>query len=290
MTLSNLGKVLYPEAGFTKAQVLDYYLRIAPVLVPHLAGRPMTLKRYPDGVDRAFFYEKQCPSHHPPWVRTAPIFSRENGRAIDYCLVDNRATLLWLANLASIELHPSLARATAITRPTSVVFDLDPGAPAALRECARVALWLREALAALSLATVVKTSGSKGMQVYVPLNTETTYAETKQFARALALLLEKHHPELVVSTMTKALRTGKVFIDWSQNDEHKTTVAVYSLRARPEPSVSAPLTWQEVEQTALPGSPDLVLVAGAVLERVATLGDLFEPMLGLEQALPGAAK
>jgi bifunctional non-homologous end joining protein LigD len=287
LKLSNLDKVLYPEAGFTKGQVIDYYSRVAPALLPHLQGRPLTLKRYPDGVDSQYFYEKQCPSHRPPWVETAPVWSGQNQRTINFCLVNDLPTLVWVANLASLELHTALHRAQGSTgspderwQPDSVVFDLDPGEPAALPECADVALWLREALEGLGLLSVVKTSGSKGMQLYVPLNTPVTYDETKSFSRALAQVLERAHPKLVVSNMTKELRKGKVFIDWSQNDVHKTTVSVYSLRARPRPTVSAPLRWDEVEA----GPP--VLEAADVLERVAAEGDLFAPLLQLEQRLP----
>ncbi len=287
LKLSNLEKVLYPEVGFTKGQVLDYYTRIAPVLLPHLRDRPLTLKRYPDGVDAGYFYEKQCPSHRPPWVETAAIWSGQNQRDINFCLVNNLATLVWVANLASLELHTALHRAPEISCPDSVVFDLDPGEGAGLAECAQVALWLREALDHLRLANVVKTSGSKGLQLYVPLNTPTTYDATKSFALALAQVLERAHPKAVVSNMAKDLRKNKVLIDWSQNDEHKTTVSLYSLRARPRPTVSAPLRWEEVEaiDSGGDGAPG-VIDAGTALDRVARDGDLFEPLLNLEQTLP----
>jgi bifunctional non-homologous end joining protein LigD len=281
LKLSNLEKVLYPEAGFTKGQVIDYYTRIAPVLLPHLRDRPLTLKRYPEGVDAEYFYEKQCPKHRPAWVQTAPVWSEHNQRAIDFCVVNDLATLVWVANLASLELHTALHRAPEISRPDMVVFDLDPGEPAALAECAEVALWLREALDGLGLLSVVKTSGNKGLQVYVPLNTPVTYDETKGFSRALAQVLERLHPKQVTSNMAKELRRGKVFIDWSQNDEHKTTVSVYSLRARSQPTVSAPLHWKEVEAGVPP-----VVDAGCALERVAAHGDLFAPLLETEQRLP----
>jgi bifunctional non-homologous end joining protein LigD len=286
LSLSNLDKVLYPEAGFTKAQVIDYYVRIAPVLLPHIRGRLLTLKRYPNGVDAGFFYEKQCPSHRPPWVRTQPIESSRAGhRTVDYCVVDEVATLAWVANLASLELHTSLACADDWLRPTMVVFDLDPGPPAAIPECARVALLLREVFDSLSLTSVVKTSGSKGLQAYVPLNGADGYDETKTFSKALAELLERVHPELVVSSQRKDLRAGKVLIDWSQNDEHKTTVCVYSLRARPQPTVSAPVTWSEVEDAAA-GRADLSFTADEVLDRAERLGDLFEPAVTVHQRLP----
>jgi bifunctional non-homologous end joining protein LigD len=285
LELSNLDKVLYPEAGFTKAQVLDYYSRIAPALLPHLRDRPLTLKRYPDGVDAEFFYEKQCPSHRPAWVATAPVWSGRNERTIDFCLANDLPTLVWVANLASIELHTALHRAPEVSRPTCMVFDLDPGEPAGLAECVIVALELREALDDLGLASVVKTSGSKGLQVYVPLNTPVTYDTTKGFSKAMAQILERRHPKLVVSNMAKELRKGKVLIDWSQNDEHKTTVSVYSLRARPRPTVSAPLLWEEVEAAAT-GQPVPVVEAGAAVERVGRHGDLFAPLEELTQRLP----
>ncbi|MEA2301448.1 MAG: bifunctional non-ous end joining protein LigD [Solirubrobacteraceae bacterium] len=287
LRLSNRGKVLYPEAGFTKGEVIDYYAAIAPVLVPHTRGRPLTLKRYPDGVAGKFFYEKRCPAHRPDWVATAPIWSGRAGGEIAFCLANDRPSLMWAANMASIELHVSLALATEVTRPTAVVFDLDPGEPAGLVECARVALWLRDMFAALELDMVVKGSGSKGLQAYVPLNTPTSYAETKPFAQAVAQLVEKQHPELVVSRMSRQLRPGRVFIDWSQNDEHKTTVSVYSLRARPRPTVSAPLAWAEVERAHRRGDPaGLSFEAGEMEARIARHGDLFAPLLDMRQELP----
>jgi bifunctional non-homologous end joining protein LigD len=280
LSLSNLDKVMYPKVGFTKGQVIDYYNRVAPVLLPHLRGRPLTLKRYPDGVDAAYFYEKQCPSHRPDWVRTAPIVTGR--KTIDFCLCDDLATLVWAANLADLELHPSLSLAEKIDRPTMMAFDLDPGPPAGLEECCQVALLLREALARLGLESFPKTSGSKGLQIYVPLNLEkVSYDDTKPLSNALARHLEAEHPKLVVSRQKKELRRGKVLIDWSQNDEHKTTVCVYSLRARDRPTVSTPVAWEEL------ANPDgLVLEAGEVLERVETHGDLFAPVLDLEQELP----
>jgi len=288
LSLSNLGKVLYPAAGFTKSHVIEYYTRVAPVLLPHLRDRPLTLKRYPNGVDGGHFYEKQCPAHRPDWVRTAPVWSRHNARTIDFCLADDLPTLVWLANLADLELHTSLASAEDVTRPTVLAFDLDPGAPATIVECAEVALELRTIFEHLGLAAFPKTSGSKGMQVYVPLNTPTTYERTKPFALGLAQLLERRRPDLVVSDMKKVLRTGKVLVDWSQNDEHKTTVCAYSLRARAQPTASTPLLWEEVEAVLASGDPgDLAFASGDVLARVAEHGDLFAPVLGLEQVLPG---
>ena len=285
LRISNFGKVLYPEAGFTKGDMVRYYALIAAVLVPHLRDRPLTMKRYPDGVDGQFFYEKQCPSHRPDWVRTAAVYSGRNEAEIHYCLAGDRATLVWLANLADVELHTSLSRADRIERPTMMVFDLDPGAPADIVQCCEVALRLREIFDPLGLELFPKTSGSKGLQVYVPLNTDdVTYADTKPFAKAVAELLEKQNPKLVVSRMSKDLRPGKVLVDWSQNDQHKTTVNVYSLRARARPTVSAPVTWEEVEGCRT--EADLRFEQGDVLERVERDGDLFAPVLTLAQELP----
>jgi bifunctional non-homologous end joining protein LigD len=286
LKLSNLDKVLYPEAGFTKGQVIDYYRRIAPALLPHLAGRPLTLKRYPNGVDQGHFYEKRCPSHRPEWVHTAEVWSDRNKGIVPYCVVDELATLIWVANLASLELHTSLSLGDEITRPTMVVFDLDPGAPADIVDCCRVALRLRGLFDRMRLQSFAKTSGSKGLQLYIPLNTPVTYEPgTKDFALAVAQSLEKRFPDEIVSSMKKELRPGKVLIDWSQNDEHKTTVSVYSLRAKPRPTVSTPVTWDEVEACAETGEP-LVFEWDAVLDRVARHGDLFAPLLTLEQELP----
>ena len=287
LRLSNLDKVLYPEARFTKAQVIDYYTRVAPVLLPHLQGRPLTLKRYPNGVEGKYFYEKECPSHRPEWIRTARVPIRTDGRTVNFCLAEDLPTLVWTSNLADLELHTSLARAAAITRPTMMVFDLDPGAPAAVLECARVALALRDLLAPLGLESWIKTSGSKGLQVYVPLNVETSYEETKPFALAVAQLLERDQPELVVSRMRKDLRAGKVLVDWSQNDEHKTTVCVYSLRARARPMVSTPLVWSEVEEAVQVGDAALLAFdSEAALTRVDEHGDLFSGVLERTQSLP----
>ena len=287
LKLSNLEKVLYPATGFTKQQVIDYYVRIAPAMVPHLAGRPLTRKRYPNGVDEEFFYEKNAPQHRPDWVKTAPIWSGRNRRTIHYILADDLATLVWLANLAAIELHPSLSLADDITCPTMMVFDLDPGAPATIVQCCQVGLWLREIFDHFGLRSFPKTSGSKGLQIYVPLNTPTNYESTKTFSHALAQLLEHEHPELVVSDMKKQVRTGKVFVDWSQNDEHKTTVAVYSLRAREHPTVSTPVTWEEVERARKKKDANLLAFeAKQVVARVEKMGDLFAPVLELKQRLP----
>jgi bifunctional non-homologous end joining protein LigD len=285
LRLSNLDKVLYPAAGFTKGQVIDYYTRVAPYVLPHLRGRPLTLKRYPNGVEAGHFYEKQRPSHAPDWVRSVPIVA--GGRKIDFVLCDDLPTLVWLANLADLELHPSLSLAEEVDRPTVVAFDLDPGEPAGLVQCCTVALLLRDTLAALGLRCFPKTSGSKGMQVYLPLNTHTTYDDTKPFAHGVARVLEKAEPESIVSVMSKRERLGKVFIDWSQNDRHKTTVGVHSLRAREQPTVSTPLRWEEVESVAGGEDPAvLVCDAGEALERLEATGDPFAPVLELEQRLP----
>lgn len=287
LTLTNLDKVLYPAVGFTKGQVIDYYARIAPVLVPQLSGRPLTLKRYPGGVDQEFFFEKNATKHRPDWVKTAPIWSEGNQRNVNYILADNLPTLIWVANLAAIELHPSLSLAKGITCPRMMVFDLDPGPPANIVQCCQVALWLREIFEHFGLQSFPKTSGSKGLQIYVPLNTPTNYDVTKPFAHALARLLETDHKELVVSDMKKQLRVGKVLVDWSQNDEHKTTVSVYSLRARERPTVSTPVKWEEVEQAFKKKDAKLlVFEAGQVIERVEKIGDLFDPVLTLKQKLP----
>jgi bifunctional non-homologous end joining protein LigD len=288
LKLTNREKVMYPRSGFTKGELIDYYAAIAPVLLPHLAGRPLTLKRYPDGVEGEYFYEKRCPPHRPDWVRTAAIASERGRGTIDYCLAEDLPTLIWAANLADIELHTSLSRAQRMDRPTGIVFDLDPGAPAALKECCRVALWIREIFDSFGLDTFVKTSGSKGLQVYAPLNSAVGYEQTKPFARAVAELLQKRHPRQVVSRMAKQLRPGRVLVDWSQNDEHKTTVCVYSLRARERPTISTPLAWEEVESAlrSRRGEPSLSAEPQELLDRVERDGDLFAPLLTLVQELP----
>jgi bifunctional non-homologous end joining protein LigD len=286
LSLSNLDKIMYPQAGFTKGHVVDYYTRIAPAVLPHLRGRPLTLKRYPDGVEGQFFYEKNCPAHRPEWVNTAPV--QLSSKTIRFCLADDLPTLVWLAQIGDLELHTSLARAQDPSCPTILAFDLDPGPPATIVECAQVALELTEIFDHLGMASFAKTSGSKGMQVYVPLNVPgVTYDDTKGLARGLAQLLERRRPDLVVSEMRKSVRAGKVFVDWSQNDEHKTTVSVYSLRARERPTVSTPVTWEEVEAVAASGDPEeLAFTSDDVLARVAEHGDLFAPVQSLEQPLP----
>jgi bifunctional non-homologous end joining protein LigD len=283
LSLSNLDKVMYPATGFTKGHVIDYYTRVAPALLPHLRDRPLTLKRYPNGVDGGHFYEKQCPSHRPDWVRSEPV--ELSSKTIDFCICDDLPTLVWLANLADLELHPSLSKVPAVERPTIMAFDLDPGPGTGLAECCEVALLLRDALGGLGLECFPKTSGSKGVQVYVPLNTDGVDYDrgTKRLSNALARHLESQHPKLIVSSQKKELRKNKVLIDWSQNDEHKTTVGVYSLRARERPTVSTPLAWDEVEA----GDPDaLVFEADDVLARMEEHGDLFAPVAELEQELP----
>jgi bifunctional non-homologous end joining protein LigD len=279
--LSNLDKVLYPEVGFAKRDVIDYFARIAPTVLPHLDGRALTLKRYPNGVDAPYFYEKNAPSHRPEWVSTARVGS------IDYVVVDSEATLVWLANLADLELHTSLALASDAGHPTLIAFDLDPGAPATVVECCRVAELLRGMFEGLGLECFAKTSGSKGMQVYVPLNTgDVTFAQTKAFSKTVAELLAREEPSLVVARQTKSAREGKVLVDWGQNDINKTTINAYSLRAMPRPTVSAPVAWDEVRATKRP--EDLTFEAADVLRRVDEHGDLFAPVLSLVQQLPGA--
>ena len=286
LRLSNLDKPLYPN-GFSKAQVIDYYVRIAPVMLPHLSGRPLTLKRYPNGTEASFFYEKNCPTHRPDWVQTIPIPSRRgSSKMINYCRADDLPTLVWLANLAAVELHPLLARAPEVEQPTTVVFDLDPGPPAGMGECATVACLVRDLLARWGLVAFPKTSGSKGLQLYVPVNGGVTYDETKPLAHHVAAELTRTHPRLVVERMDKSVRGGKVLIDWSQNHPTKTTVAVYSLRARERPTVSTPVSWDEVEETAGAREPQLSFDADAVLDRVSRVGDPFASVISLRQELP----
>jgi bifunctional non-homologous end joining protein LigD len=287
LSLTNLDKVLYPATGFTKGQVVDYAVRIASVLIPHLAGRPLTMKRYPNGVNEEYFFEKNAPKHRPDWVQTTPVWSEGNNRTMDYLMANDLPTLVWIANLASIELHPSLSFGSDLSTPTMIVFDLDPGPPAGIVQCCQVGLWVREIFEHFGLQSFAKTSGSKGLQVYVPLNTKTSYEQTKSFAHAIARLLEQQHPDLVVSDMKKAVRTNKIFVDWSQNDQHKTTISVYSLRARERPTVSTPVRWEEVEQALKKKDASLlVFEAKDVLTRVEKMGDLFEPVQKLKQKLP----
>ena len=282
LKLTNLEKVLYPAANFTKAHVLDYYSRVSQWILPHLKDRPVTLKRFPDGPDAPAFYEKEAPRYTPEWVATAPVPRRAGGKDIRYILINDRATLLWCANLASLELHTFLHRANALDTPGAIVFDLDPGEGSGIATCAQVALLLRERLEKLGLKAWPKVSGSKGIQLYVPLNRKATYADTQPFAHSLADALSREHPALIVSDMAKSLRRNKVLIDWSQNSDFKTTIGVYSLRAKERPYVSLPVTWEEL--SAHPEA--LYFEPAAALERLAKLGDLFAPVLELKQTLP----
>ncbi len=286
LALSNLDKVLYPGTGTTKGEVIDYYARIAPTLLAHVGDRGVTLKRYPDGVDGQSFFQKRCPDHRPDWVPTA-IGPGDRTGEVRYCCLDSRAALVWSANLAAIELHAPMARAADLERATMVVFDLDPGAPADIVDCAEVALWIRDALDGLGLRCWPKTSGSKGMQLYLPVNGPgIAHDHASSFANAVAQALERHHGDRVLSNMKRDLRGGKVFIDWSQNSRHKTTVAPYSLRARPRPTVSTPLTWAEVEACASRDVPPLSFELDAVLDRVDRDGDRFADVLTVEQTVP----
>ena len=290
LKLTNLDKVLYPEAGFTKGEMVDYYAKVADTMVPHLSGRAVTLRRFPEGVDDldSAFFEKRCPKHRPKWVKTTSVVAGPRSGKIDFCVCDGRPTLIWMAQLAAIELHPSLSLGRAPKRPTALAFDLDPGPPADIVDCCRVALRLRDLFGHFGVESFPKTSGSKGMQVYVPLNSKkVSYDTTKPFAKAIAQLFEKQTPDLVVSKMKKVEREGKVMVDWSQNHQSKTTIAVYSLRARERPTVSTPIAWEEVEACAENEDADsLVFEADAVLERIERHGDLFAPVLELEQELP----
>jgi bifunctional non-homologous end joining protein LigD len=288
LAVSNLEKLMYPAVGFRKADVIDYYIRVSEYIIPHLKQRPLTLKRYPDGVGGEHFYEKDAPTHTPDWVKRAVVPRKGRAGEIDYVLINDAATLVWAANLASLEMHVFLARAPKIQKPTSIVFDLDPGEPADVLDCARVALWIRDLLDELKLKSFVKSSGSKGLQLYIPLNTPVTYEKTQPFARAIAEYLERRYPDRVESEMAKKLRKGKVFVDWSQNSEFKTTVCVYSLRAKRErPYVSMPFTWEEVEDACKNEDGSVFYLAPTdALKRIEEVGDLFEPVLKLKQKLP----
>ncbi len=285
--VSNLDKPMFQD-GFTKGQVIDYYIRISPVLLPHLKDRPVTMIRFPDGVKGMHFYEKEAPKHTPDWIKRVPVERRAGGKPINYILINDLPSLVWSANLANLEMHTLLARAPRVDQPTMVVFDLDPGAPATAIECCQVALWLKEIFDGLKLKSFAKFSGSKGIQVYIPLNTPVTYDTTQPFAKGIAEFLHQSHPEAVVSEMSKKVRTGKVFIDWSQNTDTKTTVCVYSLRAKhDQPYVSVPLTWDEIERLLKKGDPDKFLIApDEIMERADRFGDLFEQVLTLKQKIP----
>jgi bifunctional non-homologous end joining protein LigD len=289
LKLTNLDKVLYPKTGTAKAEVIDYYARVADAILPHLRGRPLTLRRFPEGVGNpdASFFEKNCPKHRPEWVKTTPIYVDRRAGEIDFCLCENTATLVWMAQLAALELHPSLSKATRMEQPTVLAFDLDPGKPAALLQCCQAALRVRELFSAFDMESFPKVSGGKGLQVYVPLNTKVTYEQTSPFAKAVAQLLEKQTPKEIVSKMAKAERRGKVFVDWSQNHQKKTTIAVYSLRARERPTASMPLHWSEVERAVKrSNADDLHFEIPDAIKRVDNEGDLFEPVLKLRQKLP----
>lgn len=287
LRLTNVDKVLWPATGFTKGQLIDYYTRVAPALLPHVARRPMTLARFPDGVFGPGWYQPRCPNP-PPWLPTLPVPS-PNGRGSgrEHCLLDDLPGLVWAVNTGSIELHPLLSCAPDLDRPTLVMFDLDPGPPAGLLECCRVALWVRAALRDGGLQAFAKTSGRGGLHVCVPLNTPATYGETKTFARRIASTMAASHPDQVVDRVDKALRGGKVFIDWGQNDASKSTAAVYSLRARVKPEASAPARWEDVEAAVAAGDASpLVFSSRDVLGLVEDEGDRFRPVLELEQRLP----
>jgi bifunctional non-homologous end joining protein LigD len=292
LTLSNLDKVLYPETGFTKGEVIDYYTRIAAVLLPHVRERALTFKRYPDGVEGKFFFEKNAPSHTPDWVRRVRLpspGSTKNRDTIDYAILCDLPSIVWAANLATLEMHVPMWTVTSAGKPRHpdlMVFDLDPGPPATIVQCCEVAVLVREALAADGLEAVPKTSGSKGLQLYVPLDAKAPWEDVHAYARTLARRLENDRPDLVVWNMKKELRTGKVLVDWSQNNAAKTTVAVYSLRARPAPTVSTPVTWDEVEACRKPD--DLRFTSADVLARVDKYGDLFARCLAGNQTLPAA--
>jgi bifunctional non-homologous end joining protein LigD len=286
LALSNLEKLLYP--GFSKAQVIDFYIRVAPVLLPHLKDRPVTLKRYPNGVEGKHFYEKNAPRFTPDWVETFNVPRRTGGEDIRYILINNLPTLVWSANLANLEIHPFLHRAPRIEEPTAVVFDLDPGEGADVLNCAEVAFTIKNLLETWKLEVFAKVSGSRGMQLYVPLNTRATYAATQPFAKAIAEYMEKEHPGMAVAKMAKAMRPGKVFIDWSQNSDFKTTVSVYSLRAKQSaPFVSMPVEWDELRLAVRKkNSAGLRLPPDAALKRIAGVGDAFAPVLKMKQKLP----
>lgn len=286
LSVSNLDKVLYPESGTTKAEVIDYHTRIADVMLPHVRGRPLTMTRYPDGVDGQHFFEKRCPSHRPEWMGTVQLGREGRDTVVEHCDLRERADLVWTANLAALELHTTMGAAPDTTVPTMVVFDLDPGPPANLGTCARVALLLREVFDRLQLRGWPKTSGAKGLQVYVPLNADgMTFDRTKSFALSIGQVLERVHPELVLTSMEKAQRTGRVFVDWSQNHLTKTTVCAYSLRARSRPTVSTPVTWDEVSDAA-DGTAALVYELDDVLARLEADGDRFADVLSVQQELP----
>ncbi len=282
--LTNLDKVLYPS-GFTKAEVVDYHARIAPWIIPHLAGRCITFRRYPDGTAADGFFEKRCPKHRPEWVPVA-LGPGDRRGGIEYCRIEEPAAMVWAANLAAIELHAPMALAADLDTPRTLVFDFDPGPKTSIVDCCEVALGVRTVLDSVGLQGCCKTSGSKGLQLYVPLNTAgATHEATADFALAVGQVMERQMPGRVTTVMAKAERPGKVFVDWSQNAHHKTTIAPYSLRARPDPTVSTPVSWDEVE-ACVDTSVELRFEAADVLDRVDRLGDLFADVVTLEQQLP----
>lgn len=288
LSLANLEKDLYPSFGFTKAHILEYYLGMAEFILPHLKDRALTLKRYPDGVDNAFFFEKRCPTHRPPWVKTREI-RRGDHKPVTACLANNLETLIWAVNLASLELHVPLARAASPETPDSMVFDLDPGDQVSIMDCARVARMLRDLLAGMKLASYLKTSGKKGLHVYVPLNRkEATFEKTREFSKAVALIMQKNYPELVTAKMAKEYRKGRVFINWSQNDSSKTMICVYSLRAREKPFVSFPLAWKELANPSRAEHDDEILqvLPSEAARRAEKEGDFFHEVLTKRQRLP----
>jgi bifunctional non-homologous end joining protein LigD len=290
LAIANLDRVVFPQAGTTKAQLLDYYLRVADAMLPHLRDRLLHMHRYPEGVGGPSFWQKACPEFRPEWIQTVPVWSRDKHDNIEFCVIDETAALLWAVNIGSIELHTSLHRRDDLHRPTAMAFDLDPGEGVGLPECCAVGLRIRDLFAGVGLLSLPKTSGGKGLQVFVPLNSEVTYAQTKPVARGVAEMLEAQTPDRVVSRMAKALRRGKVLVDWSQNTEHKSMVCAYSVRARPRPTVSTPVTWEEVEGVAGGGEPaGLVFEIGDVPGRIEEHGDLFAPVLTRRQELRPAA-
>lgn len=287
LSLANLEKDLYPSYGFTKTHILEYYRQISKFILPHLKDRALTLKRYPEGVDKEYFFEKRCPAHRPAWVKTGEV-RRNNGERMTVCLVNDLETLMWVENLASVELHVPLARVDSPEVPDAMVFDLDPGEPANILDCARVALILRNLLDPLGLTSYVKTSGKKGLHVYVPLNhTETTFEDTKRFSKAVAGIMQKNYPDMITAKMAKEYRQRKVFINWEQNDAKKTMICVYSLRAREKPIVSFPFAWRELEKLAEQDDPKkLDVLYSEAVYRAEKHGDLFSDLLAKKQKLP----
>jgi bifunctional non-homologous end joining protein LigD len=286
LSVSNLDKPLYP-GGFTKGQLIDYYVRIAPTMLPHLRGRPVTVKRFPNGVAGPSFFEKHCNVHRPPWIASHEIDYGPRHKPIAHCVFSKQADLAWAAQVAAIELHTSLATARRIDRPTMIVLDLDPGPGREVLDCARAALRLRDILAELDLRCLVKTSGGKGLHLYIPLNSPATYEQTQPFAKALALLMAREDPQRYTAIMARAERGGKVYIDWAQNTLHKTTVCAYSMRAREEPGVSTPVSFDELaEAVSRRRAGRMRFGPRQVLDRVREHGDLFAEALKIRQKLP----